>query len=208
MAPSTAKKSAASKKPSVSRTKKTNGKTTTKPKDGNRVSKPAKAKESYNDKAVEARRAKDAHIADDFHERFSRDQDLIKRGLIGSPIYDTQGFELDYEKVSKGMILPSKRTRSSKAYMKMVEQNAAEHRLIKEIIGLPEREVSAAALMAAQDRVARDLDVPYHRVGLEHYKSWKALGFSVDPQTFKPENISEPENERILRLATGSAFRK
>ena len=208
MAPLTAKKSASSKTPSSRRTKKTNGKSPTKPKDENRVSKPAKAKESYSDKAVEARRAKDAETVDTFHENSNRMQKLIRRGPMGEPIYDTQGFELDYEKVSKATKLPRKRTRNSKAHMKMVEQRLSDDRSIKEIIGLSVGDVCATVLMAAQDRVARDLDMPYHKVEVEHYRSWKALGFHVDPETFKLENISEPERDRLLSLATGSALRK
>jgi hypothetical protein len=209
MAPSTAKKSAASKKSSARQTtKKATDKTATKPKDKNRVFKSATGEGSYNEKAVEARRAKDAHITDKFHEDFSRQEKLIRRGPTGRPIYDTQGFELDYDKVSKAMRPPRSRNRSSKAYLKMLETEQTNSRSIEKIVGLPEGGLYGTTRWAIQDRVARDLGLPYHKIGMDHYSSWSELDFEVDPEDFKLENITEAEKERLSRLATGSALRK
>lgn len=211
MAPSRAKKPAARKKTTIRNTvKKSIGKTTNKPTNKNRVSKPATSRASYNDKAVEARRAKDARIVDKFQADLNRQEKLLKRGPVGRAIYDTQGFELDYTKVLKSRRRPQgARGRNSTSYMKMIEKDLAQDREVEGIIGLPENGLSGSTVRSAvQDRVARDLDVPWHKIDISHYGQWKELGFKVDPDEFKLENIPEQERERLSELSSGSALRK
>jgi hypothetical protein len=56
------------------------------------------------------------------------------------------------------------------------------------------------------DRVARDLGIPFHEVGMEEYETWKQRGFKVEPGEF--ENPSEEELDRVMQLMIGSALRK
>ena len=62
--------------------------------------------------------------------------------------------------------------------------------------------------MVWDDKVARDLGIAYHLVGIEEYEEWKSKGFSVKEGELERENIPEEERERISRLASGSALRK
>jgi hypothetical protein len=209
MAPSRVRTPAAGKVKISGRTTKNGTKTITKPIDENRVSKPEAGKASYNDKAVATRKAKDAHIMDKPNADSKRQERLLARGPHGRPIYDTQGFELDYSKVLKSRKPISKSSRGGKNYMKMIEKDQADNREIERIMGLPDHKFSGASVRAAvQDRVARDLDVPWHTVDISHYRRWRELGFKAHPEDFKLENISEEERERLMELACGSALRK
>ncbi|KAF7505226.1 hypothetical protein GJ744_001155 [Endocarpon pusillum] len=190
-------------------TEKPDSKITTKPTDNNRVSKAAPSQETYSAEAVEARRAKDARLRDRLKASIEREEQLLRRGPSGPPIYDIQGFELDYTKVLKSRWRPQQgRRRSSAAYKKMMEKEKAEAREIEQIIGLPENGLVDTLRSSVQDRVARDLNVPYHKVQIAQYRQWKEAGFKADPEEFKLVNISEEERERLLELSTGSAFRK
>jgi hypothetical protein len=138
-----------------------------------------------------------------------RQEKLLTRGSHGRPICDTQGFELDYDEVLRSRKPISKISRGDRNYMKMVEKDQADNREIERIMGLPDHKFSVASVRAAmQDRVARDLDVPWHKVDISPYHRWKELGFKADPEDFKLENISEEEKERLQKLARGSALRK
>ncbi|ERF74564.1 hypothetical protein EPUS_00694 [Endocarpon pusillum Z07020] len=210
MIPSRPKNTAPNQKTTVKKTtEKPDSTITTKPKDNNRVSKAAPSKESYITKAIEARRAKDARLQDRFQADTERQEKLLRRGPSGPPIYDTQGFELDYTKVLKSQRRPQgARRRSSAAYKKMIEKERAEAREIEQIIGLPENGLVDTLHSAVQDRVARDLNLPFHKVQILQYRQWKEAGFKADPEEFKLVNISEEERERLVELSTGSAFRK
>lgn len=82
MAPSRPKESATSKQTTTrTTTPKSTGGTSTKPKDNNRVvkaSRPETGTASYDAKAVEARRARDAQLADRCAEGWRREQQLLK----------------------------------------------------------------------------------------------------------------------------------
>jgi hypothetical protein len=183
-------------------------KPTTKPRDENRVSKSTTTKATNNDKGGESRRAKDANLADKARADMNCYETILKRGPNGPPVYDVQGFELDYAKVLKARRPISKSSRGRPAYMKMLERESAERSEIEKIVGLSDSDFRATVRNAVQDRVAKDLGVPWHKVGVEQYREWKRLGFKIDPEEFKTEKISEEEKERLLELSIGSAFRK
>ena len=187
------------------------GKSRTKPKDTNRVLKPSKLetdRASYDAQAVEARRAKDAHIVDKMAENGQRHQKLFEQGPNGPPVYDTQGFELDYKKVKRDGHKMPKQRRRTKAYKEMLEKAKSDRITIENIMGLSERGSFGLVGYKARDRVARDLGVPYHKVDVHHHEHWKEQGFKADPEEFKLESISEEEKQRLLELACGSALRK
>jgi hypothetical protein len=83
MAPSKAKKTPASKKPTRKPTTKRTGKAATKPTDKNRISKPVTNKSTYSDKSVEARRAKDAHIIEKFQADMNRQENCSSEAPFG-----------------------------------------------------------------------------------------------------------------------------
>ena len=49
---------------------------------------------------------------------------------------------------------------------------------------------------AVQGRVARDLNVPWHKVQIPQYSQWEEAAFKADSEESKLVNISEEERER------------
>ena len=129
----------------------------------------------------------------------SAENQLRKGGANGPPVYDALGFEMDYNLVAKG----GRRRRGTKSTDMYAESKRKE-----EILGVDPMKVSASTLMAGNDRVSRDLNIPYHQVGIEDYEEWQRRGFKVEPGELDPKNRSEAEKARLTRLALGSAFRK
>ena len=125
-----------------------------------------------------------------------------RKGPRGSPTYDEMGYELDYNYINKVSYI---RPRPSyKKLEKMMEKNDKEDKRKAEIIGssdpnFPQKE-------AWDDRVARDLGIAYHEVGVDEYEEWHKRGFHADPKDF--ENISEEDKARLMKLMTGCALRK
>ena len=145
-------------------------------------------------------------------EDLRREEQVRRKGLNGSPTYDTLGYELDKEYIIKKLSnrMPSRRSAWGK---KAMDHFAEERRKTKrkvEILGLNKHEnnISPFDEFVWDDKVARDLGIAYHLVGMEEYEEWKKRGFSVKEGELERENIPEEERERISRLATGSALRK
>jgi hypothetical protein len=101
---------------------------------------------------------------DKFDKDMKRQAKLLKRGPRGRAIYDTQGFEFGYEKVLKSRYPPKTPGRGTKAYMKMLEQDQSDKRIIEHTMGLPENGLFGTVRDAVQDRVARDVGVQWHKV--------------------------------------------
>lgn len=78
------------------------------------------------------------------------------------------------------------------------------------ILGLNKHENDIAPFdeFVWDDKVARDLGIAYHLVGMEEYEEWKRRGFNVKEGELEGGNMEEEERERIERLAAGSALRK
>ena len=73
-----------------------------------------------------------------------------------------------------------------------------------EIIGLPQDCNSIHD--ACDDRVAQDLGIAYHKVGVEEYKKRVENGFSAKKEEL--EKTSKEERDRLMGLASGCALRK
>lgn len=145
-------------------------------------------------------------------EDFRRQDQVRRKGLKGSPTYDTLGYELDKEYIIKKV---SNRVSSARSAWgpKAMEKFAKERRDTErkaEILGLAKSydNISSYDQMAWDDKVARDLGKAYHEVGIEEYEEWKSKGFKIKEGELELENIPEEEKARISRVATGSAFRK
>ena len=78
-----------------------------------------------------------------------------------------------------------------------------------EILGLNKHEnnISPFDEFVWCGKVARDLGIAYHLVGMEEFEEWGRRGFSVREGELERENMEEEERERIERLASGSALR-
>lgn len=127
---------------------------------------------------------------------------VFRKGPNGSPTYDRLGYELDRDYVLKYCGGGRPRPLSKRAQKHIEEQGKEEQRKM-EIIGLPE---SCNRFHACDDRVARDLGIAYHEVGVEEYERWAAKGFNAKKEDF--ENPSEEEKDRLFTLMQGCALRK
>lgn len=145
-------------------------------------------------------------------EDFRRQDQVRRKGLSGTPTYDTLGYELDKEYIIKSASNRPSSARSAwrpKAMEKFAKERRDTERKV-EILGLQKsyENISPFEQMAWDDKVARDLGKAYHEVGVEEYEEWKRKGCSVREGELEVENISEEEKARISRVATGCAFRK
>jgi hypothetical protein len=138
-----------------------------------------------------------------------KDEDLetrvVRGGPNGPPVYDEMGFELDYEKCARGSVMPSKKTmlnRMDRAIARHREEGAVKLR----IMGMQGENLPLYVEWAWNDRVSRDLGIPYHKVGAEQFEEWERKGFRADPQDF--ENLGKEEEERLEFLTIGCALRK
>ena len=124
-----------------------------------------------------------------------------RKGPRGSPTYDEMGFELDYEKIAKCSGPPR---RLGKRAMERLEKSQKEDERKAFLMGQPE--VKHALKDAWDDRVARDLGIAFHEVGIEEYEQWYERGFRVKRDEF--DNISNEDRKRLDKLTVGSALRK
>lgn len=129
---------------------------------------------------------------------------LLRAGRNGPPVYDEMGFELDYDKVGGGG-RPSKQAmlnRMDRAVARAERKGAVKAR----VMGMEEEKVSFDVERAWDDRVSRDLGIPFHKVGAEQFEEWEKKGFKANPRDF--ENLGKEEEERLDFLQAGCALRK
>ena len=133
---------------------------------------------------------------------------IVRRGPHGSPVRDHLGYELDYDKVMKARrgLGRKKKRRYGPKYENIIDNGRIEEEKKRMIMGTSKGEVSATTLSAWQDRVSRDLGVPYHMIEMGHFEEWRRKGFKADPGEFEAKNISEADDIRygirlwVLRL--------
>lgn len=127
-----------------------------------------------------------------------------RKGPLGSPTYDKLGYELDYEYISK---LSSRPRPLGQRAMRRLEEKQKESERKADIIGIDEENrKKVTAETAWDDRVARDLGIALHEVGIEEYEEWQKRGFHVDSGEF--DDISQEEKDRLSELQEGCALRK
>ena len=131
----------------------------------------------------------------------------LKKRDTKAPIYDSLGYELSPRKIKRATA-PRRISHDSDGYMEMLRKDSEEGDRKCEIMGTAREQVSAMTLMAWQDRVARELGIAYHKVEMRHFEELREKGFVGKEGEFEAKNMSEPEIERITKLAIGSAFRK
>ncbi|KAF9640058.1 hypothetical protein BFW01_g11864 [Lasiodiplodia theobromae] len=129
------------------------------------------------------------------------------------PTYDSAGYQLDYEKVANWM-KPTRRGKrpSWQKESQRIEDHQRVQERVREIFfepgaAPPKGKVSPAMQWTWVDRVSKDLGVPFHQVGLEEFEEWEKRGFEKAKEGDYGK-FSEEQNERMLRIASGSAMRK
>jgi SAP domain len=131
--------------------------------------------------------------------RWDREQIVLRGGPNGPPVYDDFGYKLDYEKIAKSMGGSARYRPNFKKMEKWVEKKRQEQRIKARIMGVDE---NTGRVCMWDDRVAQDLEIPYHKVEICDYEEWQRRGFTFDPETDTKE-----EMDRVIEMSTGSAFR-
>ncbi|KAH8594006.1 hypothetical protein B0O99DRAFT_625740 [Bisporella sp. PMI_857] len=131
------------------------------------------------------------------------------KGPNGSPTYDEYGFELDYKKVADWMKPKAYNKRSMVNGMERhLERRKREDEKMKAIFfehgEAPERSDNSEYW---KDRVSKDLNVPWHRVGVKEFEEWERRGFKK-ARKGDYENITKEDRERMLGLMSGASLRK
>ena len=129
----------------------------------------------------------------------------LRKGPQGSPTYDEAGFELDYDFVLKASGRPRP---LGKRALKRLDEKLKEGERKKELMEASEGEGSKFPMGAWDDKVARDLGIAYHEVGIEEYEEWYHRGFRRKKGELELENLSNEEIKRLDKLVAGSALRK
>jgi hypothetical protein len=134
------------------------------------------------------------------------------KGPQGSPTYDKSGFELDWDAVAHWM----EPTRYNKAKLirgmdRAVEKAKSDGKRMAEIFfeqgAAPEEPEYGNGKGYWKDRVSKDLNVPWHRIGVEHFEQWEKKGFKK-ARKGEYENPSKEESKRMTRLLIGASLRK
>lgn len=132
----------------------------------------------------------------------ARVEECRRKGLNGSPTYDTLGFELDKEFIIKhtgGRPRPL-----GKKALDRLDQKRRDSEKKAELMGTAGDE-NTIHEQAWDDRVARDLGIAFHEIGMEEYEEWQRKGFKAKKEDF---DLNEKERARLMDLMGGSALRK
>jgi hypothetical protein len=145
-----------------------------------------------------------------FHELYV----CYDKGPNGSPTYDKSGFQLDYDKVKEWM---KPRPYNKKKMMRSMDRALAkaqtEEEKMKAIFfekgEAPEEHAHPLVTSAWKDRVSRDLQVPWHKVGVEEFEMWEKKGFKKARRgEYRFEDFTQEEKDRLSRLSSGCLLRK
>lgn len=87
-----------------------------------------------------------------------------------------------------------------------MDQQAREDERRGEIMMIPKEQVPAFIYSFWDDKVARDLGKPFHKVVFEDFEEWQRKGFSGAPGELT--NLSQEERDRISKLSIGAGLTK
>lgn len=134
------------------------------------------------------------------------------KGPNGSPTYDKSGFELDYDKVAEWMRpKPYNKGAMVRSMDRAVDKSCRDGRSMAEIFfekgAVPSEAEYSGAKNHWKDRVSKDLNIPFHKIGVEEFEEWEKKGFKK-ARKGEYENFSKAEEERITRLISSASLRK
>jgi hypothetical protein len=138
-----------------------------------------------------------------------------EKGPKGSPTYDKSGFHLDYEKVVEWK-RPKPYNKSAimngmdKAVDSAEKRRAAMAKIFFEPGAAPEDDIyHGSDDMYWRDRVSKDLDIPWHKVGVKEFQTWEKKGFrKAKKGEYSEANATQAERDRMTRLLSGASLRK
>ncbi|TVY82924.1 hypothetical protein LSUE1_G002266 [Lachnellula suecica] len=176
-----------------------------KPFKGTKGQKVRKTAHEKNEEYRQFARENEGHM---FHELYV----CFDNGPKGSPTYDKSGFELDYHKVAEWMKpKPYNKSAMMNGMDRAVERARTEEKRMAEIF-FEKGEAPADLAYSTnagywKDRVSKDLNVPWHKVGVPQFEEWEKKGFKK-ARRGEYENFSEEDRERQMRLLSGASLRK
>ncbi|KAH6721737.1 hypothetical protein BKA61DRAFT_505885 [Leptodontidium sp. MPI-SDFR-AT-0119] len=143
-----------------------------------------------------------------FHELYV----CFDKGPNGSPTYDKSGFQLDYHKVADWMKPKGyNKSRIVNGMEKAIARAQSESQQMAEIFfekgEAPADTKNCRGTDYWKDRVSKDLNVPWHKITVEHFKEWERKGFKK-ARKGEYEDFTEEERKRMLRLMSGASLRK
>lgn len=146
-----------------------------------------------------------------FHELYV----CFYKGPNGSPTYDEAGFELDYDKVAR-WIQPEAYNKSKmmSSMDRSIARRAEERKKMAKIFFEPGAVPADHPELCRdeeywKDRVSKDLGVPWHKIGVEHFEEWEKLGFpKAKAGEYMYCNASKADKDRMMGLLTGASLRK
>ena len=128
---------------------------------------------------------------------------VLRQEPNGPPVYDGLGYKLSYEKLKPTM---TRRRYNPVRHMRYLEGEMEKSKRIREIMGQPDN-TNTLVEMAWADRVPRDLDIPFHTVGVPDYEEWRRRGFRLEPGELR-DQPSKQGVQRLFTLEEGMAFRE
>ena len=140
----------------------------------------------------------------DLSGSFERERKLRR---YGPPVYDRLGYEYDSIEVGTGRSRPSKTTIMN-GMNRSLAQTAEDHRRKWEIAFGATEEPGDFQWWIFEDRVAQELEIPFHKVEPCDVEIWKAKAFEAKIEDFRRSSVSKEEWDRVLDVAGGSALRK
>ena len=91
--------------------------------------------------------------------------------------------------------------------MRRIEEKQKERERKADILEIDkEKRIAVTAETGWDDRIARDLGIPYHEVGIEEHEEWQKRGFHIDTGEF--DNFSQEEKDRLHELEVRCTLRK
>ncbi|CZT45759.1 uncharacterized protein RSE6_06101 [Rhynchosporium secalis] len=136
-----------------------------------------------------------------------------EKGPNGSPTFDKSGFQLDYDKVANWMRPQAyNKARIMKGMGRAIEEGEKESRRMAELFfekGEAPTEFRDICNGSNywRDRVSKDLNVPWHKVGVKEFEKWDRRGFRKARKGEYKEH-SAADKKRMLRLMSGASLRK
>ncbi|KAL8918903.1 MAG: hypothetical protein Q9208_007084 [Pyrenodesmia sp. 3 TL-2023] len=127
----------------------------------------------------------------------------LRKGPGGSPTYDEAGYELDFDYILKSTRRPR---RLGKRGMERLREERKKDERKRKLVEVSEEQARKFYMGAMDDKVARDLGIAYHEVGIEEYEEWHKKGFRRKEGEL--ENLDDEERKRLDKLVTGCALRK
>ncbi|RDW60599.1 hypothetical protein BP6252_11982 [Coleophoma cylindrospora] len=135
-----------------------------------------------------------------------------EKGPNGSPSYDKSGFELDYKKVANWMRpRPYNKSAMVRGMDKAVNEAVqAEKRMAELFFEKGEAPEDTSASDGAdywRDRVSKDLNIPWHKIGVAEFEQWDKMGFKK-ARKGEYETFTQEETDRMVGLMSGASLRK